>query len=126
MLVLFANLNAGFSPSDPGGAGVVSIWIPETHFFRVFALDFQLLLRMSLSQRSYLLKNKLREERWISEEGMLTFENNLDWLLLDGLGRGRVVRLGWVVLVGWWLVLVRWWLVAVRRPRPWLTLLGVW
>ena len=69
---------------------------------------------MSLSQRSYLLKNKLREEKWISEEGMLTFENNLDWLLLDGLGWGRVVR--WLVLVGWWLVLVRWGLVAVRRP----------
>ena len=57
---------------------------------------------------------------------MLTFDHNLDWLLLDGLGWGRVVRLGWVVLVGWWLVLVRWGLVAVRRPRPWLTLLGVW
>ena len=71
---------------------------------------------MSLSQRNYLLKNKLREERWISEEGMLTFENNLDLLLLsDWFGWGRVVR--WrVVLVRWRLVLVRWGLVAVRRP----------
>ena len=40
MLVLFANLKAGFSPSDPGGAGVVSIWIPEMYFFRDFFLGF--------------------------------------------------------------------------------------
>ena len=112
---MFANLKAGFSPSEPAGAGVVSIWIPEKHF--LFVLDFQT-LRMGLSQRNYLLKNKLREERWISEEGMLTFENNLDWLLLsDWLRWGRVVR--WrVVLVRWRLVLIRWGLVAVRRPRP--------
>ena len=49
---------------------------------------------------------------------MLTFENNLDWLLLsDGFRWGRVVS-GRVVLVRWRLVIVRWGLVAVRRPRP--------
>ena len=113
MLVLFANLKAGFSPSEPAGAGVVSIWIPVEHIF-----GFSTTLRISLSQRNYLLKNKLREERWISEEGMLTFENNLDLLpLLDWFRWGRVVR--WrVVFVRWGLVLVRWGLVAVRRPRP--------
>ena len=36
MLVLFANLKAGFSPSEPAGAGVVSIWIPVEHFFGLF------------------------------------------------------------------------------------------
>ena len=54
MLVLFANLKAGFSPSEPGGAGVVSIWIPVQHYFQsFFALDFQP-RRMGLSQRSFI------------------------------------------------------------------------
>ena len=49
---------------------------------------------------------------------MLTFDNNLDRLLIsDWLRWGRVVR--WrvvLVVVRWGLVLVRWGLVAVRRP----------
>ena len=52
MLVLFANLKAGFSPSEPGGAGVVSIWIPGKHFlasdFQHWEWDFQT-LRMGFS-----------------------------------------------------------------------------
>ena len=74
---------------------------------------------MSPNHRNYLLKNKLKEERCFSEEeGMLTFDNNLDRLLIsDWLRWGRVVR--WrvvLVVVRWGLVLVRWGLVAVRRP----------
>ena len=50
---------------------------------------------------------------------MLTFDNNLDRLLLSNWFRwGRVVR--WrvvlLVVVRWGLILVRWGLVAVRRP----------
>ena len=75
---------------------------------------------MSPYQRNYLLKNKLKEGRCFSkEEGMLTFDNNLDRLLVSDWFRwGRVVR--WrvvlMVVVRWGLILVRWGLVAVRRP----------
>ena len=74
---------------------------------------------MNPYQRNYLLKNKLKEEKCNTEEGMLTFDNNLDRLLVSDWFRwGRVVR--WrvvlLVVVRWGLILVRWGLVAVRRP----------
>ena len=42
MLVLFANLKAGFSPSEPDGAGVVSIWIPASHHSVSFHSEFSI------------------------------------------------------------------------------------
>ena len=44
---------------------------------------------------------------------MLTFENNLNWFLLDRFRLG-----GWGVRMGRVVLVVRWGLVAVRRPRP--------
>ena len=44
---------------------------------------------------------------------MLTFENNLNWFLLDRFRLG-----GWGVRRGRVVLVVRWGLVAVRMPRP--------
>ena len=121
MLVLFANLKAGFSPSEPDGAGVVSIWIPASHHSVPFHSEFSITENEPLP-KNYLLETKQTKvkERWISEEGMLTFDNNLNRLLSNGFRWGRIVRL-WVIR--WGLILVRWGLVAVRRPR---SRVGVW
>ena len=121
MLVLFANLKAGFSPSEPDGAGVVSIWIPASHHSVPFHSEFSITENEPLP-KNYLLETKQTKvkERWISEEGMLTFDNNLNRLLSNGFRWGRIVR-WWVIR--WGLILVRWGLVAVRRPR---SRVGVW